>query len=196
MKRRRWLQSVAVLPALQGLAPTAEAQRATPAPSGSNEFPLLPETTADAVAGNARRFFSPEQFAALSKLAGLMVPRFAERPGAEEAGAAEFLDFLVKASPLERQLLYKTGLDRLNSEARRRYQRAFAEVNAAEAKAILEPLQKQWTYAAPVDAFARFLRQAKDDLLQATVNSREYAIAMQARSRSAGGMNAYWLPLD
>ncbi len=197
MQRRRWLKSVAALPALPALAPQALAQRpAGSAGSGSNEFPLLPETAAEGVAAGQRRFFSPEQFAALSKLAGLLVPQWSERPGANEAGAPDFLDFLVKASPADRQSLYKTGLDRLNAESRRRHQKGFAELSAAEATPILEPLTKPWTYAAPADAFARFLRQAKDDLLQATMNSREYAQAMAARSRSASGLNAYWLPLD
>jgi len=102
----------------------------------------------------------------------------------------------VKESPADRQALYRGGLDRLNAEAKRRSNKAFAQLTAAEAKPILSPLNAAWTYTPPTDPFARFLREVKDDLLQATVNSRQYAQAMSRRSRSAAGINAYWLPLD
>ena len=49
-------------------------------------------------------------------------------------------------------------------------------------------------YAA--DAFARFLREAKDDLILATFNSREQADAAVAAGRRAPGMGTYWLPIE
>jgi hypothetical protein len=193
MKRRRFFQSVAVLPALQGVPLAAQYASSTAA---SNEIPKLAETSPEAVANSVRRFFTTEQFQALQKLAGLIVPKFEDRPGALEAGVPEFLDFLLKSSGPERQALYRNGLDRLNTEAQKRYKKFFAQISADEAKPVLDPLTKPWSWQPPADPFARFLREAKDDLLQATNSSRELSAALSRRSRAAGGTNAYWLPLD
>jgi len=193
MKRRRFFQSVAALPALQSVPAAAQYAGSTAA---SNDIPTLAETSPEAVAEGVRRFFTADQLQALRKLADLIVPKFEDRPGALDAGVPEFLDFLLKSSGAERQTLYRSGLDRLNSESQRLYKKPFAQVSAAEAKPILDPLTKPWTYRPPTDPFARFLRDVKDDLLQATNNSRELAAALSRRSRGASGTNAYWLPLD
>lgn len=185
MKRRRLLQSIAALPAVP-----AAAQSYASSPAASGEMPKLGEAAADAVAAAVPRFFTTDQLSALRRLAGLMVPKSGDRPGAVEAGAAEFLDFLISQSNAARQQLYRDGLDRLNAG------KPFAERTAAEARALLKPLHEKWTYHPPADPFARFLREAKDDLLQATMSSREFAQAMSRRSRSAAGLGAYWLPFD
>jgi hypothetical protein len=189
MKRRSFFQGAAALPALPAAAQYGGA-------TSSSDLPKLTETAPDAVGEGVRTFFTPEQFATLRRLAELLVPAFQERPGAVDAGAVEFLDFLLKASPAARQTLYRNGLDRLQAEAQRAHKKPFAQLDASAADAILSPLRKPWTNGASPDPFARFLREAQDDLLQATVNSREYAQAMSRRSRSASGVNAYWLPLD
>lgn len=192
MKRRRLLQSIAALPALPAAAQTTYSSGSGAAP----ESPKLTETAADAVGESRTRFFSQPQAAALKRLAELIVPKVGERPGASEAGAPRFLDFLIGQSNGERRQRYRDGLERLNTESAKLYSKQFSAVTAAEASAILKPLSERWTYQPPSDPFARFLREAKDDLLQATFNSREFATAMSRRSRSAAGMGAYWLPLD
>jgi gluconate 2-dehydrogenase subunit 3-like protein len=191
MKRRRFFQSVAALPALP-----AAAQYGGAAAAQTSELPKLAETAPDAAADGLHRFFSPEQYAALNRLCGLMVPNFNGRPGAIEAGVPDFLDFLIKSSPADRQTLYRAGLDRLNSESQRRFKKNFEAVSDDEARPILEPLTKPYTYAAPSDPFAKFLRDAKEDVLQGTSSSREMAEASARRSRGAAGVNTYWLPLD
>lgn len=190
MKRRSFFQGAAVLPALPAAAQYSGANTA------SSELPKLTETAADAVADGVRALFTPEQLATLRRLAELLVPAFDGRPGAVESGAVEFLDFLLKSSPVERQTRYRNGLDRLHFESQKQHRKPFAQIEASAASTILAPLHKPWTNAPSTDPFARFLREAQDDLLQATVNSREYAQAMSRRSRSASGVNSYWLPLD
>lgn len=192
MKRRRLLQSLAALPAVPAAAQTTYAQPAAASP----EFPKLSETAPDAVGDSKPRLFHADQMAALSKLADLILPATSGRPGAVEAGVPAFLDFLLSESNSERQKRYRDGLDKLNSEAKSRYSKPFSALTADEAKPILAPLSGKWTYHPPTDNFARFLREAKDDLLQATVNSRQFATAMSRRSRSAAGLGDYWLPLD
>lgn len=176
--------------------PAAAQSTSSPAQPAEAETPKLAETAPDAAAGVVRRFFTAEQWAAFEKLAELIVPKFGDRPGAAEAEAAGFLDFLIGVSAPERQALYREGLDRLNADARKRYGRPFAQVSPAEAKPVLKPVTEAWTYHPPQDALARFLREAKEDLMQATVNSRQYREAVSGRRRSAAGLGAYWLPLD
>ena len=61
---------------------------------------------------------------------------------------------------------------------------------------MLAPLHEPWTYSALPDLFARFLREAKEDLLTATLNSREFAEAQTAAGRRASGVGTYWYPIE
>ena len=161
-----------------------------------DEFPKLATVVSDAVAEGTPAYFSPPEFAALEKLADLLAPAAGTLPGAGQTRAARFLDFLISQSPADRQALYCDGLDRLQSEARRRYGTAFEALEVDQAGAILAPLKEPWTYHGPEDRFARFLRAAKDDVLQATVSSREFIAAHSSRGRRASGMGTYWFHLD
>ena len=98
-----------------------------------------PFTAPDAVAQPGQLFFSSDQMAALEHLGELLVPRIGDRPGSKETNAPKFLEFLISKSPQDRQTLYKNGLDQLNSEATRLHRKAFATLNAEEAKPILKP---------------------------------------------------------
>jgi len=118
------------------------------------------------------------------------------RPGAGEAQAAEFLDFLISESPAARQELYREGLDALNAESNKRYGKPFASITAAEADALLAPLHQPWQYTPPADPLGRFLVAAKADVRTATVNSREYIAKAGAGSRRMGGVGLYWYSLD
>jgi hypothetical protein len=191
MKRRSVLKSVALLPAAALPAPAQNA----PAKAEPENF-KLEVAGADSVGRPVTRFFTTDQLGALRKLGQLFAPPLNNRPGADEAGAAEFLDFYISQSAADIQNLYRDGLDRLNSEARRSQSKPFAELTAGEAAPILQPLSAPWTYAGPSDAFARFLVAAKDDLMRATTNSRAYSTAAAAGSRGAGGLGYYWLPVE
>ncbi len=186
---------MAAVPAAAALPQAAAAQ--SPAPARNADEPAkLAVSTPDAVGDPTPRFFSREEFAAFQKLGAILVPQANGRPGAEEAEAAAFLDFLISQSPEERRQLYRDGVQQLNKQARSRAGKSFAELTAAEAAAILAPLSEPWTYNGPSDPFARFLRAAKDDFLQATMNSRQWAAALSGRSRGAAGMGAYWFPVE
>ncbi len=191
MRRRSAIQSILGLPALAALeAPAAAAPQQQ---EGQQPLATLP---LDAVADGVPKYFSPPEMAALRRLGDLLVPSMGSRPGATQAKAADFLDFLIAQSPADRQRLYKQGLDRLQSEAQRRHGKWFEALTPQEAEPVLAPLKEPWTYAAPADAFARFLRTAKDDLIAATWNSREFAEAQASRGGRASGMGTYWLPVE
>lgn len=198
MKRRRFIQTLAAAPAVA--VPAAPALLAQP-PAGAQtrpaeEAPKLEMATPDLAAETPPRFFNAQQFAALRKLSGILLPPLNGMPGALEAGAPEFLDFLISVSPADRKQLYKNGLDALNAQAQKRFSKSFADLDETQAAEMLAPLRQPWTYEPPADPFARFLREAKQDVRTATINSREYATAGSSGSRRGGGIGQYWYPID
>ena len=190
MKRRTVLHSLLAVPSVALLPSEAIAQE--PAP----ETPKTATDVADAASDPFIKTFNPAQFAALRKLGEIVMPASQGVPGALEAGAAEFLDFLIGVSPPDRVALYKTGLDQLNKEAHRRYTKPFGDLTAEQAEPILAPLHAAWSYRPPADPFAKFLLAAKSDLLTATANSREYIAVVSQRRRSGSGVGQYWYPIE
>jgi hypothetical protein len=189
MKRREWLRGAITAPALAAATAAmteAPAVAQTPPPN-NQDTPKLTFTTPDAVGDGARTFLSATELQTLEALARVLMPPFNGRPGAVEAGAPQFLDFLLSQSPAYRQELYRRGLSLLES-------RSFSKLGAAEAKQVLASLEQPWTFDAPADPLAKFLRAAKDDLLQATVNSKEWAAS--SKSRTSGGTSYYYFPIE
>jgi len=204
MNRRTVLRSALAIPAaaalpeilpgvLYGQEPVQLPSAVKPALS---ETPKTPTVNADSFASASVRTFQPEQFSALQKLGEIIVPSSAGVPGANEAKAAEFLDFLIGQSAAARRDLYRDGLDALNASARKLYKRPFTEITSAEAAPILAPLREPWSATKPAGTLPQFLQDAKDDFLRATQNSREYITVVAQRRRSSGGSGQYWYPVD
>src|SRR5271169_1328288 len=126
MKRRRFFQTLAAAPAVTALL--GQQQPVRPAAA---EDPKLDTASAEQVADGVPHFFNAPQFAALRKLSGLLMPPINGLPGALECNAPEFLDFLIGESPADRQQVYKVGLDALNAQAAKRYQKPFSELDAS-----------------------------------------------------------------
>lgn len=192
MRRRRFVQSLIAAPAA---APVVRAQQASPTRAPAEEA-KIEATAAEQVAEAAPRFFTAAQFAALRRVGGILMPPMNGAPGAIEAGAAEFLDFLIGESAVDRQTVYRSGLDALNAQARKQYSKEFAEVDEAQAEWLLAPLKQPWTYDPPDDSVARFLVTAKADVRTATMNSREWnASGSAGGGRRGGGTGLYWNPI-
>jgi hypothetical protein len=200
MKRRRFIQALATVPATGLIAQQAAPLPPTAAPvvsssgapgsGATGDFPKLDFAVADAAAETVHHFFTVSQFAALQKLGGILTP------GAIEASAPEFLDFLLSQSPSDRQQLYRAGLEGLNTQATRRFTKPFADLDANQADELLAPLRERWTYRPPADPIARFLLAAKLDLRTATMNSLEWNTAAKSGARRAGPSGLYWYPID
>lgn len=158
--------------------------------------PKLEVAIPDAASEPLPQFFTPQQFAALRKLSEILMPAVNGAPGALDAKAPEFLDFLIGHSPADRQHIYRAGLDLLDAHANQRFRKSFAELDASDADAVLSPLREPWTPDPPADPLARFLREAKQDVRTATVNSREYTAQAAAGRRRFGGAGLYWHRLE
>ena len=192
MKRRKFIQTMAAAPALAASVAPALAQQPANARPAPAEIPKLETSVSDAAAAYTPRFFTALQFSALRKLSAILMPALGNNPGALEAEAPEFLDFLIGQSPAERQQIYRVGLDILNTQAMKQFKKNFAEVDETQATTLLAPLRVAWTYEPPTEPLTRFLREAKQDVRTATMNSREWNTAGGKRT----GVGQYWYPID
>jgi hypothetical protein len=206
MKRRNFVQSLLVVPAA-----SVAAEQATPPPPApqapppvqnlrsAQNVPKLALVQPDSAAETTTGFFTPVQFAALNKLAEILVPPIKNNPGALDAHAPEFLDFLISRSPAPDQKLYRHGLDGLNAAAQQHFHKPFAELDAQQADSIIRPLliARAWDRDIPKDPMQHFLAQVHEDLRTATMNSAEWAAApTSGRGRFNQGRRFYWKPID
>ena len=218
MKRRRFVRGLLTVPAISaaveaGQAPppaTTPQQQPQPTPNTparqeSRQPPAAPKlkvTSLDLTAEPAPHFFTNTQLGTLEKLGEVLVPPLKNNPGALEAGAPEFLDFLIGESPEPRKKSYQFGLDHLELNAKNKYQRSFASLNEAEVGALLKPLlvPRFWPEDLPKDPMQSFMAQVHEDLRTATQNSREWAEASEKSgrrfSRGFRGSGYYWNPID
>jgi hypothetical protein len=178
---------------------------ATPAPGpvpwmrGLMEVKPLPMTplSADAVAQTNAHFFTDRQLAALRRLSEVMMPPSQGYPGATEAGAPEFLDFLIGVSPSDRQQMYQSGLDRLDIEAKKQFGIAFAAANAEQADQLLRPWLRTWmSDHPPTEPYAHFINIAHGDIRAATVNSQAWSDAALKAGVQTPNTDLYWYPID
>jgi gluconate 2-dehydrogenase subunit 3-like protein len=210
MKRRNFVRSAltaSVLPAvaLAGQSPVQQPPPAatTPArqvPRPAQNVPHLATTDLDVTAETSPHFFTADQLATLSKLGSILVPPIKDKPGALDAQAPQFLDFLLSVSPKDRQTSYQHGLDTLNAEAKKTFGKPFSSIDNKQADALIRPLlvARPWPQDLPKDPMKSFLAQVHEDLRTATTNSREWAAAV-AKSGSRftrGGSSLYWAPID
>lgn len=216
MRRRDFVKSLVAVPVA---APYLLGEQApTPPPVPPTPPPLQPAETAasadrnellepyaaqiaasvaDQFASTQAHFFSDAQFATLRKMCDLMMPSLNEYPGALQAGAPEFLDFLLGASPSDRQQMYTSGLDRLNSEAQSRFGIPFAQVNAQQSDTLLRPWLRAWIPEhPPTEPYERFINLAHHDIRTATMNSQLWSVAATSAGERPPGVGMYWSPID
>jgi hypothetical protein len=147
----------------------------------------------DAVAQTNANFFNEQQLATLRHLSEILLPPLKGYPGAKEAGTPEFIDFLIGASPMERQQMYQFGLDRLDAEAKHHFSTTFSALDKTQADQLLRPWLRTWmTDHPPSEPYAHFINIAHSDIRTATINSQAWS---EAR-RQAPDVELYWFPID
>jgi hypothetical protein len=152
---------------------------------------------ADSVAQTDAHFFNHQQMATLRRLSEIFMPALNGYPGAMDAGAPEFLDFLIGSSPRDRQQVYQSGLDRLDAEARQRFGSSFEALNAAQADELIRPWLRTWmTDHPPTEPYAHFINIAHSDIRTATMNSQAWSEAALAAGRETPDVGLYWFPVD
>jgi len=187
-------QSVSpVAPSVPPATPTAPGP--VPWMRGLMEVKPLPiaSIVPDAVAQTNAYFFNEQQLATLRRLSEILLPPLKGYPGAQEAGTPEFIDFLIGVSPTERQQMYQSGLDRLDSEAKQHFGVAFSRLDKPHADQLIRPWLRTWmTDHPPTEPYARFINIAHSDIRTATINSQAWSDAR----KKAPDMELYWFPVD
>ena len=85
------------------------------------------------------RFFTAAEFATIKLLADLIIPRDGKSGSASDAGAPEFIDYIVAEQP-ERQTAMRGGLVWLDTESRRRFDKGFMAASPAERAQVLDDI--------------------------------------------------------
>ena len=87
----------------------------------------------------ALKFFTTREYATVVALSDLILPRDARSASASEAGAPEFIDYIV-AEQSTRQTAMRGGLVWLDSECRRRFDKAFLDCTDAERRQVADDI--------------------------------------------------------
>jgi gluconate 2-dehydrogenase gamma chain len=106
---------------------------------GQHVHPTLAQTPAPAPYAPA--FFTPAEYARLSRLTDAIIPA-TETPGASAVGVPAYIDRVVTLNA-EHQPLIRAGLAWLERQAKARYSQEFLSLGEAEHVAILQPLSDE-----------------------------------------------------
>jgi hypothetical protein len=180
-------------------APAATAPGPVPWMRGLMDVKPLPMTplVPDAVAQTNSHFFTATQRATLQHLGEILQPPYKGYPGATDAGAPDFLDFLIGVSPEDQQQMYQSGLDRLEAEATQHFGKSFANIDAAQADQLIRPWLRPWMNEhPPTEPYARFISLVQNDIRAATINSQAWSDAAHKEGKPTPNVDLYWYPVD
>ena len=195
VERRRFMQALAAASALPAAA--AAQSPASSDPTAPEEATPVITTLHDVGGLTVPSYFGERQLATLRRLSDLFMPAMDGQPGALDAEVPQFLDFYVGQSPETRRNVYAAGLDTLHNLALTRFGKTFAELSDGEADQIVaEPLKVTWTPALPSDPLAAFLREAKMDVMNATMNAYAYAESPDAGRSRRRTSSLYWYTIE
>jgi hypothetical protein len=135
VNRRKMLKVLGAAPALAGIAWTdaeaqqahQHAQQARRAATGAKAAPYKP------------KFFTAHEYATITALANLIIPKDERSGNASDAGVPEFIDFMMTDQP-DRQLLMRGGVKWLDSECRKQYGQPFVKCTAAQQTEMCDAL--------------------------------------------------------
>ena len=134
LKRRRVLQILGATPAVAALGFTESeaalaAQQATTARrrAAAAGTPYKP------------KFFTAAEYATVTALADLIIPKDERSPSASEVGTPEFVDHMVFNQP-QRQTAIRGGLVWLDTECTKRFGKTFTGSSDAERRQVLDDI--------------------------------------------------------
>ena len=158
VNRREVLRTLAAAPTAAAAAFTWSSEEVTYAAERSAR------ARADAAAQErpyAPRFFTVTEYATVVALADLIIPKDERSGSASEAGAPEFIDFIV-SDQRERQTAMRGGLRWLDTECRRRFDRGFLGLSGAERAEVLDEIAYPARARAEMRAGVQFFTTMRD----------------------------------
>jgi gluconate 2-dehydrogenase gamma chain len=134
MKRRRVLQIMGAAPAVAAFT-WSEAEAAQAAQASQ-------QAKRKAAAGKQAfkpKFFTAHEYATVVALADIIIPKDERSGSASEAGAPEFIDYIVNEQK-DRQTALRGGLVWLDSECRRRFDKEFLECTETQRLQVVDDI--------------------------------------------------------
>jgi len=125
--------------ALQALGAAAAASGAFACAPADVDRAAREAAKAKAAGGFTARFFTPDELAAATLLADLVLPRDERSGSASDAGVPEFLDFVL-AEEMTDPVRIRGGLGWLDRECQDRFGRRFLDCADAERTALLDDI--------------------------------------------------------
>ncbi len=107
------------------------------------------------------RFFTAHEYATVIALADVIIPKDARSGSASEAGAPEFIDYLI-AQQTERQTAIRGGLMWLDTECRARFDTTFLNCADADRRTVLDDIAWPRRATAARRQGARFFSTMRD----------------------------------
>ena len=107
------------------------------------------------------RFFTDHEYATIVALADLILPKDSRSGSASEAGAPEFIDYIVAEQP-DRQTAMRGGLGWLDAECRERFDKAFVNCVDAERRQLLDDIAWPQKARAEMSHGVRFFNTTRD----------------------------------
>ncbi len=142
MKRRQVLQILGTTPAaalaLKSIAEGAEQTPAAPAATKS-----AAKTAAAAKGPHKPKSFTAHEYATITMLADIIIPKDDRSGSASDAGVPEYMDYSLSetfADQPERQVAMRGGLQWLDRESRKRFQKNFIDITGAQRTEILDDI--------------------------------------------------------
>ncbi len=100
------------------------------------------------------QFFTPAEYELLDHLTALIIPTD-DTPGAREAGASEFIDFMAANDPTIQQA-FRDGLHWLNGRARQAHMTDFGKLSPEQQNALLKTVAYRRDYLPGQEAEQKF----------------------------------------
>jgi hypothetical protein len=104
-------------------------------------------------------FFTPEDMETLDRLTEILIPADDHSPGASAARVNRFLDVVVSEGPEAGRSIWREGLDLVDAEAQRLFQRAFRACELAHQEQVVATMARNELN--PSTDLERFFRTVK-----------------------------------
>jgi gluconate 2-dehydrogenase gamma chain len=134
LKRRQMLQILGAAPAVAALNWT-DADAAVAAQQSQQAR----QKAAAAKKAYKPKFFTAHEYATVTVLSDIIIPKDEKSGSASEAGTPEFIDFIVSDQP-ERQTAMRGGLSWIDTESRKRFDKTFVDCTPAQRLEVVDDI--------------------------------------------------------
>lgn len=134
LNRRRALQTLAAVPAAAAFVWTAEE-----AAAAAHQVQQARAQAASANRAYSPKFFTAHEYATVTALVDMILPKDGRSGSASDAGTPEFIDYLI-AEQRDRQTAIRGGLAWLESECVKRFDKTFLACADADRRKVLDDI--------------------------------------------------------